>query len=85
MAIDQQAFLRLKKRAEKAGADKHKAEGALSATMEKLRTEFDCGTLEEAEDLLVKKNKDAAKAESTYDKAVVKFEKEWERYAKGEY
>mgnify|MGYP001565121621 CR=1 FL=1 len=77
MAIDEQKFKQLKKQADDARAAQDRAAGQLEATMERLKNEFDCATIEEAEKLLVKLNKEAAEAGAEYDEAVVTFEKEW--------
>jgi len=74
MAIDERKFKQLKQQADDARAARDRAAGQLEATMQRLKNEFDCSTIEEAEKLLVKLNKEAAKAEAEYDEAVVTFE-----------
>ena len=77
MAIDEKKFKQLKQQADDVRAARDRTAGQLEATMERLKNEFGCGTIEEAKKLLVKLNKEATKAEAGYDEAVETFEKEW--------
>lgn len=80
MAIDEQKYERLKARADRARQDRDKAAGQLESAQARLWDEFECSTLEEAEVLQKDLAKKAKKAETSYNKAVEKFEGEWEDY-----
>ena len=77
MAIDVEKYQRLKKRADKAKTDADRAAGALDRTMDELKTEFDCETIEDAEARLKELEADEAEAETAYDKALAEFETAW--------
>ena len=55
-----------------------KAAGQLEAAMERLEAEFGCKTIEEAEKKLTKMEREMAKAEEVFNKAVVAFEEKWD-------
>ena len=78
MTIDEKEFRRRTQRAEDARQARDKATGQLDGLMERLRDEFDCGTIEEAEELATKLASQAAKAEQAYDKAATMFEEVWD-------
>lgn len=78
MAINEQEYRELKRKAEAARQARDRASGQLDATMERLAGEFECNTVEKAEKLATRLKKDAAKAEATYDAAVVTFEEAWD-------
>lgn len=75
--IDLEKYDRLKKKADKAKEDIARAEGALEQQLKKLKEEFDCETVEQAETLLVTLKKEEAAAESAYNEKMVEFEKKW--------
>lgn len=77
MAIDEAEFNRLKKKANAARQARDKASGQLDVIMERLKEDFGCRNIEEAETLATKLDRDAAKAEKVYNVAVNKFEEEW--------
>ena len=54
-----------------------KAEGALEQLTDRLQSEFGCKTLEQAEKLLQKMQKEAEQAEDKYNEALSEFEEEW--------
>lgn len=79
--IDEQEFRRLKDRAEKARQTRDKAAGQLEAAVTRLQDEFGCETIEAAEAMIEKLDKETAQAEKAYNEAVETFEAEWSEYA----
>lgn len=77
MVISVEEYQQLKKRAEKARADADRAQGALEQQLQKLENEFDCRTIEEAEELLGKLQKEEQEAEQSYQKELEVFEEKW--------
>ena len=75
--IDEQEYKKLKRLAEEAQSDKDRATGQLEAAMQRLRDEFECDSLEEAEALQKRLDKEAAKTEKEYDAAREAFKVEW--------
>jgi len=55
-----------------------RSKGALSQMEERLKNEFDCDSVEQAEKLLKKLEKEAAVAEKAFQKSFEAFEKEWD-------
>jgi len=78
MAIDEQEFKRLKRRAMAARAARDKAAGQLEAAMERLESEFGCATIAAAEKEAARLEREAVKAEGVFNKAVATFEEEWD-------
>lgn len=68
----------LKAKVERLKGDANKAAGALEQHMKTLKTDFDCDTLEDAEEKLEKLRADAQKAEEKFDTALAAFHKKWE-------
>lgn len=77
MPLDLARFNRLKESADDAKRETAQAEGALRQLMRQLKDEFDCDSLEEAEEKAAKAERDAAKAEKKYETALTEFEKKW--------
>lgn len=78
MPIDEEEFKRRKRRAEIARQTRDKASGQLEAAMDRLRVDFGCNTIKEAEKLAAKLTEDVTRAEATYNKAAIAFEEEWD-------
>lgn len=80
MAIDEAKFKKLKRAAEEARQARDRAAGQLEAAMDRLKDEFGCDTVEEAQDLAKLLDAQAAEAEAAYDEAVEAFEEEWSEH-----
>ena len=70
-------YQKMKRKADELRREADRAEGALEQLMEKLKEDFDCDTLEEAEQLSKRLEKEAKEAEEQFDVAVEEFEEEW--------
>jgi hypothetical protein len=70
-------YLKLKKQAESAQQEADKAEGALELLMKRLKEEFDCSSLKEAEKKLERLEKQTEDSKKEFEKAVGDFEKKW--------
>lgn len=77
MTISEREFANLREQAERARAAKHRAKGKLEAAMARLKEDYDCDTLEQAEALLATLEAEADAAETAYDLAVAKFKEDW--------
>jgi hypothetical protein len=77
VTIDLKEFNRLKTEIEKLRTKADKAEGALEQTMKTLKEDYDCDTIEEAQDLAKSKRKKEeklkAKFQNTHDEFVGKW------------
>jgi hypothetical protein len=73
-------ILKLKQTIERMQEDKHKAEGALEQVMNQIQTEFDCKTLEEAEKLVHKMQKQNKKEKQQITQETERLEKEIQNY-----
>ena len=76
--MNERDFLSLKRKAEEAAAAKNKAAGQLDMLMKQLADKYGCKTLDEAEKLLAKMQREAKKAEAEYDTAAAAFERKWD-------
>lgn len=77
MTIDLEEYSALKRKAEKLRSQADRAQGALEHHMKRLRDEFDCNSIEEAEEALEELKKEEEKIAEKYGKALEKFKKEW--------
>ena len=77
MPIDVQKFEQLKARVDKLHREKDRAEGALSQLTERLLTEYDCETVDDAKRKLADLRKKSAMKEKSYGQALAVFEKSW--------
>lgn len=75
MKVDE--YQKLKAKADKLKVDISKAEGAYENVMQQIKDEFDCDTLEEAENLLEKLQAQAEEDEQSYNEAVKNFNDKW--------
>lgn len=80
MGIDLERYEELKSEVETAQASVSKAEGALESHMSSLKEDFDCDSLDEAEELLEKFRKEAKTAETDYKEKLAEFEDKWKEY-----
>ena len=67
-------FTALKQKAEDAQREADKAQGALDQLKERLKKEFQCCSLKDAESLLRNLEKEEKEAEREFDKALAEFE-----------
>jgi len=75
--ITPQEYEQLKSKVEKLQREANKAEGALQQLMTRLKEEFDCSTIEQAEELQAKLQKQTEKAEQEFEEAYNLFKEEW--------
>jgi len=74
---DLKKYMQLKKRVEQAQQDSDKAEGALGEVMKRLKAEFGCSTLAEAEKKLKALKKQSDIVQKKFDDAMEEFEEKW--------
>jgi predicted transcriptional regulator len=77
MTIDLKEFQQLKSDISRLRREADKAAGALSEQMKRLKEEYGCGTIKEAEALLKKLNVQADECEAKFRKLLKKFEDNW--------
>ena len=77
MAIDVKEFQQLKAHVARLQREADKAEGAYAEQMNRLKTEFQCDTLEEAEAELKDMGDKLEVAERKFKKMKDKFDKDW--------
>jgi hypothetical protein len=68
----------LKRRVDSLKSESDQAKGALDVAMKRLKDEFKCATIEEAEALLVIQEAEAKEAEQRFNTALTEFNKKWE-------
>ena len=77
VAIDLREYADLRKQSEELKSKADKAEGALQQLMERLKSEFRCCSIEEAESLLSRLTASQEKAEADYERQLGKFKQKW--------
>jgi hypothetical protein len=77
MPIDLIEYNRLKRRAEELRSQADKAQGGLEQHMRKLKTEFNCDSVEQAEKILEELKSEQNELETSYTKALAEFKKKW--------
>ena len=77
MSIDIQEYTNLKKRADSLKSQADRAQGALEQHMKKLKEEFNCESIAEAEELLNQLKDEQKKIEVSYNKALGEFKEKW--------
>ncbi len=77
MAIDVKRFEDLKSDVEKLQRDIHRSEGALTQQKQRLKPDFDCDSVDEAETMLEEMKEDCRKIEEKYNEKLEEFEQEW--------
>lgn len=77
MAVNIKEFTELKKTVEQLNEAAARARGAYEQSMVRLKAEFGCDTIEEAEELAEQKDKEADKAAKEFEEAITAFEEEW--------
>ena len=83
MPIDLKKYQQLKDKVDQAQRQADKAAGALDQLMQQLKKEFDCDSLEEAEKLKTKLQKEEVKKEKEFTDALEEFERQWGDKLKG--
>ena len=84
-AIDRslQQYLDLKEKADDLRRDAEKSAGALELLEKKLKEEFDCKSLKEAQLLLERMEQDQERAEMEFSRAADEFKDAWEKQWSG--
>lgn len=77
MAINEREFKRLKQQVDGAKTARDQATGQLEASMQRLKDEFDCDSLKDAERTVKKLKTEANQAETKYNSAMEEFEEAW--------
>ncbi len=75
--IDLNEYQALQRKSEKSKSDVARAEGALEQQMKKLKNDFGCESIEDAEYLLGTLEKQEEKAERQYEKELDSFKEKW--------
>ena len=78
MTITIEEFNRLKSQVEKLQRKADKAEGALEQTMALLNTEFNCDSIEEAQEKAEEYSKEADKLKAKFEESHEAFNDKWE-------
>lgn len=76
--IDEEKFRQLKRKAEEAQTAKDRATGQLQSVQKRLKDEFGCSSLKEAEAKAEKLDEEAKAAEEEFESAVQDFEEKWD-------
>ena len=74
---DLKDLLALKERVESLRREADKAAGALEQSMRRLKEEFGCGSIKEAEKLLKELKAEEEESKDQFDREFEKFEKLW--------
>ncbi len=77
MTIDLNEYQTLQRKSEKSKSDVARAEGALEQQMKKLKNDFGCESIEDAESLLGTLEEQEEKAERQYEKELDIFKEKW--------
>ena len=72
-----QDYLRLKDEVEQAQKQADRSAGALEQSLKRLKDEFDCSSLKEAESMLKTLKKQEQKHRQDFEEALAEFEEEW--------
>lgn len=75
--IDLEEFQDLKKKAERAKSEADRAEGALEQQMAKLKADFECDSVEQAEEVLSKLKREEKEIEADYEEKLVELRAKW--------
>ena len=70
-------FAKIKKRGAEQKKEDAKAEGALEVIDARLQQEFDCDSIDEAEQLLTELKEDEQEAQTIFENTLAAFEKKW--------
>lgn len=75
--ITEQEYRNLKLEVEEAKAKSQQAKGALEQLMRRLETEYECNSLDEAEELLKRLQKEKEEKETEFDRLMRNYQKKW--------
>lgn len=75
--IDIKRYQELKAAVDKAQRDHDRAEGALAQLMARLKADYGCDSIAEAEKELEVRRRKVVKDEKAYAEALAEFEREW--------
>lgn len=81
---DPKKVRKLLARVEGVSREADRAAGAKAQLLKRLQEEYGCASLEEAEKLLEKKEKELAKLGDEFDRDFAAFEQKWSPYLEGE-
>ena len=70
-------FMKLTKQVEKAQQTANKAEGALGQVMKELNSEFNCDSIDVAEQKRKQLRKQVEKSKNAFDTGLKKFKRDW--------
>lgn len=79
--ITEQEYKDLKEEVENAKTAAARAAGALDSLKTRLKEDFDCASLEEAEKKLKELEEKKARTQSAFEKAMKDYEKKWKTHA----
>lgn len=77
MPVDLQEFQQLKDDVDRLRREADKAAGAYDEQMKRLKSEFDCDSIEQAEKMLADLEKQEAKAVKAYERSKASFDEQW--------
>ena len=78
MTTDQlQSFLQLRSKVDKLREQLHKAQGSHQSLLDRLKTEFDCGSLKQGESELAKLDKQIKKLSNKEQEMLEAFQETW--------
>jgi len=77
MTVDLRRYEQLKQKVDQYQREADRAAGALAQLLERLKEEFGCDSIEEAEKLARKLKKERDKTEKEFAEALEEFETEW--------
>ena len=82
--MDKRKFQELRRQFKAAEKEANQAQGQLDELMRQLQDEFNCSTVEEAEELLARWRKDELRLTERYNQRLKKFEDKWKDVINGE-
>jgi len=77
MAVDLNEFVRLSKQVEEMQKDANRIEGAIGQMMQTIKKEFNCKTLEEAEQLKENLTNQLEEIEEEFENELLEFKTRW--------
>lgn len=80
--VDMDTIVKIKKEIKQAEEKKNKAQGKLEQLLETFKDEFECNTVEEAEEILGEMEAECEKAESKCEAELEKFKDKWNHILK---
>lgn len=77
MPIDLEEYTALKEASERLRRKADKAKGALDVEKKRLKDEFDCDSIEQAEEMMADLEKKLEAANESYDESLGEFKEKW--------